>query len=135
MTISKLETPQISVFFFSVLKYPHCHPILCQINQHPWKLKIGNPTERKLVDKKLSKVNNLNDNKKLKLKYEIKINLIKEDLSRSRKNKAKTKTEGNAKRLFILNPDKSLFNGIEIIKNMKNNESWLTHRYHENVFY
>ena len=69
------------------------------------------------------KVNNLNDNKKLRLRYEIKINLIKEDVSRSRKNKAKTKTEGNAKGLFILNPDKSLFNGLEIIKKMKNNES------------
>ena len=52
----------------------------------------------------------------MRLRYEIKINLIKEDLSGSRKNKAKTKTEGNAKRLFILNPDKSLFNGIEIIE-------------------
>ena len=50
------------------------------------------------------------------------MNLIKEDLSRSHKNKAKTKTEGNAKRLFILNPDKPLFNGLEIIKNIKNNE-------------
>ena len=73
--------------------------------------------------KPFSEVNNLNDNKKLRLRYEIKINLIKENLSRSRKNKAKTKTEGNAKGLFILNPDKSLFNGLEIIKNMKNNES------------
>ena len=71
-----------------------------------------------------SKVNNLNDNKKLRLRYKIKINLIKENLSRSRKNKAKTKTEGNAKGLFILNPDNLLFNGLEIIKNMKNNESW-----------
>ena len=62
--------------------------------------------------------------KKLRLRYEIKINLIKKDLSRSHKNKAKIKTEGNAKKwLFILNPDKSLFNGLEIIKNMKNNES------------
>ena len=60
---------------------------------------------------------------KLKLRYEFKINLIKEDLSRSHKNKAKTKTEGNTKGLFILNPGKSLFNGLEIIKNMKNNES------------
>ena len=76
--------------------------------------------------KPFSKVTNWNDNKKLKLKYEIKINLIKEDLSRSPKNKAKTKTEGNTKGLFILNPDKSLFNGLEIIKNMKNNESWHT---------
>ena len=59
----------------------------------------------------------------MRLRYEIKINLIKEDLSGSRKNKAKTKTEGNAKRLFILNPDKALFNGLEIIKNMKNNEN------------
>ena len=40
------------------------------------------------------------DNKKLRSRYEIKINLIKEDLLRSRKNKAKTKTEGNAKGLF-----------------------------------
>ena len=53
----------------------------------------------------------------------MKINLIKENLSRSHKNKAKTKTEGNAKGLFILNPDNLLFNGLEIIKNMKNNES------------
>ena len=59
----------------------------------------------------------------MKLTCEIKINLIKKDLSRARKNKAKTKTEGNAKRLFILNPDKALFNGLEIIKNMKNNEN------------
>ena len=71
--------------------------------------------------KPFSKVNNLNDNKKLR--YEIKINLIKEDLSRSRKNKAKTKTEVNGKGLFILTPDKSLFNGPEFIKNMKSNES------------
>ena len=42
-----------------------------------------------------------------------------EDLSRSRKNKSKTKTEGNAKELFILNPDKLLFNGLEIIKSME----------------
>ena len=40
------------------------------------------------------------DNKKLRSRYEIKINLIKEDLLRSRKNKAKRKTEGNAKGLF-----------------------------------
>ena len=76
--------------------------------------------------KPFSKVTNWNDNKKLKLRYEIKINLIKEDLSRSHKNKAKTKTEGNTKGLFILTPDKSLFNGLEIIKNMKNNDSWHT---------
>ena len=62
----------------------------------------------------------------MRLRYEIKINLIKEDLSGSRKNKAKTKTEGNAKRLFILTRDKSLFNGLEFIKNMKSNESWHT---------
>ena len=80
--------------------------------------------------KPFSNINNLNDNKKLKLRYEIKINLIKKELLRSRKNKAKIKTEGNAKGLFILNPDKWLFNGLGIIKNMKNNESW----YHENVF-
>ena len=55
--------------------------------------------------------------------YEIKINLIKEYLSRSRKSKAKTKTGGSAKGLFVLNPEKSLFNGLEIIKNKKNNES------------
>ena len=74
-----------------------------------------------------SKVNNLNDDKKLRLRYEIKINLIKDNLSWSYKNKGKTKTEGNAKKgLIILNPDKSLFNGLEIIKNMKNNESWHT---------
>ena len=76
--------------------------------------------------KPFSKVTNWNDNKKLKLRYEIKINLIKEDLSRSHKNKAKTKTEGNTKGLFILTPDKLLFNGLEIIKNMKNDESWHT---------
>ena len=40
--------------------------------------------------------------------YEIKVNLIKEDLSRDLINKAKTKTEGNAKELFILTPEKSL---------------------------
>ena len=73
-----------------------------------------------------SKINSLNDNKKLRVRYEIKINLIKEDLPRSHKDRAKTKTEGNAKGSFILNPDKSLFNGLEIIKNMKNNESWHT---------
>ena len=73
--------------------------------------------------KPFSKVNNLIVNKKLKLRYEIKINLIKEDLSRSCKTKTKTKTEGNAKRLFLLNPDESLFNGLEFMKNMKNNES------------
>ena len=76
------------------------------------------------MNKNLSvKVNNLNDNKKLKLICEIKISIIKEDLSRSCKNKAETNTEGNDKGLFILNPDKSLFNGVQIINNMKNNES------------
>ena len=46
----------------------------------------------------------------------MKINLIKEDLSRSHKNKAKTKTEGSVnKGLFILIPDKLLFNGLEFI--------------------
>ena len=76
------------------------------------------------MNKNLSvKVNNLNDNKKLKLICEIKISIIKEDLSRSCKNKAETNAEGNAKGLFILNPDKSLFNGVQIINNMKNNES------------
>ena len=59
----------------------------------------------------------------LKLTYKIKVNLIKEDLSRARINKAKTKTEGNAKELFILTPDKSLFNGLEFVKNIKSNES------------
>ena len=73
--------------------------------------------------KPISKVNNLIVNKKLKLRYEIKINLIKKDLSRPCKTKTKTKTEGNAKRLFLLNPDESLFNGLEFMKNMKNNES------------
>ena len=73
--------------------------------------------------KPFSKVNNLIVNKKLKLRYEIKINLIKEDLLRSCKTKTKTKTEGNAKGLFLLNPDESLFNGLEFMKNMKNNES------------
>ena len=48
---------------------------------------------------------------------------MKEDLSRSRKTKTKTKTEGNAKGLFLLNPDESLFNGLEFMNNMKNNES------------
>ena len=52
----------------------------------------------------------------LKLRYEMKINLIKEDLSRSHKNKAKIKTEGSInKGLFILTPDKLLFNGPEFI--------------------
>ena len=73
--------------------------------------------------KPFSKVNNLNDDKKLKLRYKIKINLIEEDLSRSSKNKAKTKTERNAKGLFILTPDKSLFNALEFTKNMKSNKS------------
>ena len=53
----------------------------------------------------------------------MKINFIKENLSRSHKNKTKRKTEGNAKGLFILNPDNLLFNGLEIIKTMKNNEN------------
>ena len=44
--------------------------------------------------KLFSKVDNLNDNKKLKLRYGMKINSIKEDLSRSSKNKAKTKDRG-----------------------------------------
>ena len=89
------------------------------------KIRDREPSWAKTSRQKLfSKVNNVNDNKKLKLRYEIKINLVEEDLSRSLKNKAKKKTEGNAKGLFILNPDKSLFNGLEIIKNMKNNESW-----------
>ena len=73
--------------------------------------------------KPFSKVNNLNSNKKLKLRVEIKINLIKEDLPKSRKTKTKTKTEGNANGLFLLNPDESLFNGLEFMENMKNNES------------
>ena len=45
-----------------------------------------------------------------------------EDLPRPHGNKDKTKTEGNAKELFILNLHKSFFNGLEIIKNTKNNE-------------
>ena len=61
--------------------------------------------------------------KKLKLRYEIKTNLMKEDLSSSHKTKTKTKTEGNAKELFLLNSDESLFNRLEFIKNMKNNKS------------
>ena len=59
----------------------------------------------------------------LKIRYQIKINLIKEDLSRARESKAKPKTGGNAKGLFILTPDKSLFNGLEFIKNIKSNDS------------
>ena len=46
-----------------------------------------------------------------------------EDLLRARKNKAETKTEGNSKELFILTPEKSLFNEIEFIKNIRRNES------------
>ena len=117
---------QISTYFL-VVKNPYCHLILRQINRHLWKLEIGNPPERKPGEKKpFRKVNNLNDNKILKLTCNIKINLIKKDLSRARKNKVKTKTEGNAKRLFILTRDKSLFNGLEFIKNMKSNKSWHT---------
>ena len=41
----------------------------------------------------------------------------------ARKIKTKTKTEDNAKGLFILAPDKSLLNGLELIKNIKSNES------------
>ena len=48
---------------------------------------------------------------------------IQEDLLRARKNKAETKTRGNGKELFILTPEKSLFNEIEFIKNIKSNES------------
>ena len=69
--------------------------------------------------KPFRKVNNLNINKILKLTYKIKVNLIKEDLSRARKNNTKTKTECSAKSLFILTSDKSLFNGLEFIKNIK----------------
>ena len=68
----------------------------------------------------------------MKLAYEIKVNSIKEDWSRACKDNTKTKIEGNAKGLFVLIPDKSLFNGLELIKNIKSNESW--HRYHVNVF-
>ena len=46
-----------------------------------------------------------------------------EDLLRARKNKIETKTEGNVKGIFILTPDKSLFNGLEFIKNIKSNDS------------
>ena len=74
--------------------------------------------------KLFSKVNNLNDNKILKLKYKIEANLIKENLSMARRNKAKTKTEDNAKGLFILTSDKSLPTGLELLKNIKSNESW-----------
>ena len=59
----------------------------------------------------------------LKLMYQIKTNLTKENLSRARKNKAKTKTEDNAKGLFILTPDNSLLNRLKLIKNIKSNES------------
>ena len=62
-------------------------------------------------------------NEILKPTYEIRVNLIRENLSRARKNKAKTKTEGNAKELFILTPEKSLFNGLDFVKNIKSNES------------
>ena len=48
---------------------------------------------------------------------------IQEDLLRARKNKVETKTEGNGKGLLILNTEKSLFNEIEFIKNIKSNES------------
>ena len=74
--------------------------------------------------KPFSKFNDLNDNKILKLRYKIKANLIKENLSMARKIKTKKKTEDNAKGLFILAPDKSLLNGLELIKNIKSNESW-----------
>ena len=60
------------------------------------------------------------------------MNLIKEDLSRSHKTKTKTKTDWNTKGLFLLNPDELLFNGLEFIKNLKNNE--VTHRSRENAF-
>ena len=59
----------------------------------------------------------------MKLMYEITVNLINEDLSRARKNNTNTKTEGNAKGLFILTPDKTIFNGLEFIKNIKSNDS------------
>ena len=59
----------------------------------------------------------------MKLAFEIKVNLIKEDLSRACKNNTKTKIEGNGKGLFVLIPNKSLFNGLELIKNIKSNES------------
>ena len=73
--------------------------------------------------KPFSKVNNLNINKILKLTYEITVNLFKKDLLGARKNKAETKTEDNVKELFILTPKKSLFNGLELIKNIKSNEN------------
>ena len=57
------------------------------------------------------------------LRYKIKKKLIKEDSSSARINKAKTKTESNAKGLFTLTSNKSLFDGPELIKNMKSNES------------
>ena len=73
--------------------------------------------------KPFRKVNNLNINKILKLTYETKVNLIKEDLPRARKNNTETKPEGNAKVLLILTADKSLFSGLELIKNIKSNQS------------
>ena len=98
------------------------------------KIRDWEKKKKKISGQKLfSKVNTLNINKILKLLYEIKVNLIKEDLSRARKNKAKTKAEGNVKGLFIMTPDMPLFNGLEFIKNIKS--KWkLAHRYHENVF-
>ena len=39
--------------------------------------------------------------KKLRLRYEIKINLIKKDLSRSRKNKAKIKQRAMLKKGYL----------------------------------
>ena len=50
----------------------------------------------------------------------MKINLIKEELSRSRKSSTKTKTKSNSKGLFIMTP--GLFNRLEFTKNLKSNE-------------
>ena len=72
--------------------------------------------------KPYSKLNNLNINKIIEITYEIKVDLTKEDLIRARKYKAETKTESSVKGLFILTPDKSLFNGLKFIKNIKSNK-------------
>ena len=61
-------------------------------------------------------MNNLNSYGILKLTYEIKVNLIREDSLKACKNETKTKTKDNVKELFILTLQKSFFNGIKCIK-------------------
>ena len=51
--------------------------------------------------KPFSEVNNLNDNKKLRSRYEIKINSIKEDISRTCKNKAKKRQRAMIKKGYL----------------------------------